>query len=177
MVNTAEPEDSNAVYMRDGRWCHLMTVNKDHLRGSGFIVPNGLTASLGLEWGEPREIPSDWGAQRFTWGTIGNSAVGSIKRILDDQRIGLGQRVWVDLHDGEFFSVTPGLPATLDSGLGMAWLAEHVGAEASGDDVENTSAVAVALGLKADPPRRQILAWFRHRSDHEAVELLERLWM
>lgn len=177
MVNTAEPEDSNAVYMRDGRWCHLMTVNKDHLRGSGFIVPNGLTASLGLEWGEPREIPSDWGAQRLTWGKIGNSAVGSIKRILDDQRIGLGQRVWVDLHNGEFFSVTPGLPATLDSGSGMAWLAEHVGAEASADDVENTSAVAVALGLKADAPRRKILARFRHRSDHEAVELLERLWM
>lgn len=177
MVNIAEPEDSNAVYMRDGRWCHLMTVNKDHLRGSGFIVPNGLTASLGLEWGEPREIPSDWGAQRLTWGNIGNSAVGSIKRILDDQRIGLGQRVWVDLHNGEFFSVTPGLPATLDSGAGMAWLAEHVGAEASDDDAENTSAVAVALGLKADAPRRKILARFRHRSDHEAVELLERLWM
>ncbi|MGP9723330.1 exonuclease domain-containing protein [Corynebacterium sp. AOP40-9SA-29] len=177
MVNTAEPEDSNGLYVRAGRWCFLVTVSNDHLRGVGINIPNGMTSGLGLTWNEPREFPSDRGRHRVLWGNTGTSYVSSVREILEEQNRSAGDRVWIDLHDGEYFSVAPALPATLGIGAGMAWLAQHVGAEASTDEAENTSAVAVALGLKANAPRRKILARFRHRSDHEAVELLERLWM
>ncbi|MDN5682638.1 exonuclease domain-containing protein [Corynebacterium glyciniphilum] len=177
MANTATPEDANGVYMRDGRWCYLMIVTKDHLRGSGFTVPNGMTADLGLEWNAPRELPCDWGTHRIIWGNVGNTSVSSIKRVLEDMGVGQGDRVWIDLHDGEHFSVTKELPARLDVSVGTAWLAEHVGAEPAGDDESNVASVAVALGLKPDAPRRKILSRFRHRSDAPAVELLEKLWM
>lgn len=59
----------------------------------------------------------------------------------------------------------------------MAWLAEHVGAQSTGDDTDDLAAVSTAIGLAPNAPRRKILARFRHRSDAEAVGLLERLWM
>jgi DNA polymerase III epsilon subunit family exonuclease len=177
MTNTATPEDANGLYMRNCRWCYLMTVTKDHLRGSGFSVPNGMTADLGLEWNEPREFPCDWGTHRIVWGNVGVSSVGSIRRVLEDMGVGEGDRVWIDLHQGEYFSVTRALPATVEASAGTAWLAEHVGAGPATADETNVAAVALALGLKANAPRRKILARFRHRSDSDAVELLERLWM
>jgi DNA polymerase III epsilon subunit family exonuclease len=177
MTNSATPEDANGLYMRDGRWCYLMTVTKEHLRGSGFTVPNGMTAELDLVWNEPRELPCDWGTHRLVWGNIGSSSVGSVKRVLEDMGVGAGDRVWIDLHHGEYFSLTRALAATVDASAGTAWLAEHVGAGPTTDDETNVAAAAVALGLQADAPRRKILARFRHRSDSDAVELLERLWM
>jgi hypothetical protein len=44
--NTAVPEESRGFYLRNGRWFYLMTITKDHLRGSGFVVPNGMTSFL-----------------------------------------------------------------------------------------------------------------------------------
>lgn len=176
MVNNAEPEDSNGLYLRDGRWCHLVTVTTDHLRGSGTTVPNGMTAALGLTWNDPLLLPSTLGEQRVTWGNIGNSTIGSIRRYLEDLGCGLGDRVWIDLHDGQRFTVDPA-PASTPGLTGIAWLADHVGAPVTGNEETDTAAVAQLLGLRPDAPRRKILARFRHRSDAAAVEVLEGLWM
>lgn len=176
MVNNADPEDSNGLYLRDGRWCHLVTVTADHLRGSGSTVPNGMTAALDLPWNEPLLLPSDLGEQRVTWGNIGNSTIGSIRRYLEDLGCGLGDRVWIDLHDGQRFTVDPA-PASTPGLTGIAWLADHVGAPVTSDEETDIAAVAGLLGLRPDAPRRKILARFRHRSDAPAVEVLEELWM
>lgn len=183
VVNSADPAESNGLYMRDGRWCLLLTVTADHLRGSGFTVPNGLTTGLDLAWNEPLMLPSDLGEHRVTWGGIGNSSVGSIRRHLEELGCRAGDRVWIDLHDGERFTVTPAAPWPAQfSGDGdgdgdMAWLAHHVGADPSTPEDARCSVVAEALGLAPDAPRRKILSRFRHRSDQEAVQVLEKLWM
>lgn len=177
MVNNATPEESNGVYVHDGRWCVLATVTKDHLRGSGTYIPNGMTAMLGLGWNEPRVLPSDHGEQRIIWGNQGNSSLGSIRRFLQPLQMSEGDRVWIDLHDGDWFSVTAAPSSHSDDLDGMAWLADHVGAEPGGEDEASYAAVAEALGLAPDAPRRKVLARFRHRSDAEAVEFLERIWM
>lgn len=179
-ANTAVAEESNGLYLRDGRWCYLMTVTKDHLRGSGVNVPNGLTSPLGLSWNQPVFLPSDLGEHRVHWGNVGISSVGSVRRFLDALGCSLGDRVWVDLHNGEYFSGTraPDSAETEGSALsGLAWLADHVGAEVVGTEKENYAAVATALGLEPDAPRRKVLARFRHRIDKEAVSVLEHLWM
>lgn len=178
LVNDADPAEGNGLYCRDGRWCLLLTVTDDHLRGSGFAVPNGMTASLGLTWGEPLMLPSDYGDQRVTWGNTGNSAVGSIRRFLEAMGVGIGKRVWIDLHDGQWFSVSPA-PASSPVGSldGMPWLADHVGASPVGSVDELATAVAEAIGLPANAPRRKVLARFRHRSDADAVAVLEELWL
>lgn len=177
MVNNATPEESNGVYMHDGRWCNLVTVNKDHLRGSGTYIPNGLTAMLGLEWNEPRMLPSNLGDQRIIWGNLGTSSVGSIRRFLEPLQLSEGDRIWIDLHEGERFTVTAAQPSRAEDLDGAAWLADHVGAVPGADHAESYGAVAEALGLAPDAPRRKVLARFRHRSDAEAVEVLERIWM
>ncbi|MDN6676901.1 exonuclease domain-containing protein, partial [Corynebacterium variabile] len=177
MVNSATPEESNGVYMHDGRWCSLVTVTKDHLRGSGTFIPNGLTATLDLEWNQPRMIPSDQGDQRIIWGNLGNSSVGSIRRFLEPLQVTEGNRIWIDLHDGEWFSVTPARASDVAELDGLDWLADHVGETPGDDDAASYGAVAEALGLAPDAPRRKVLARFRHRSDAEAVEVLERIWM
>lgn len=177
MVNTSTPELSNGLYRRDGRWCLLLTVTPDHLRGSGFTVPNGMTVDLGLEWNETRMLASDYGEHRVTWGNIGNSSVGSIRRHLEDLGTEVGDRVWIDLHGGERFTVTQA-PASQATDLdGLDWLVDHVGAVPGEDAVASYAAVAEALGLAPDAPRRKVLARFRHRSDAEAVEVLENLWI
>jgi hypothetical protein len=66
--NTAVPEVSRGLYLRNGRWCYLMTITKVHLRGSGFVVPNGMTSLLQLRWDEPVTIPGAFGDQKITWG-------------------------------------------------------------------------------------------------------------
>ena len=181
MENTAVAAESNGLYWREGRWCYLMTVSKDHLRGSGVNVPNGLTSSMGLSWNQPVFLPSELGEHRVHWGNnVGLSSIGSVKRFLDALGCGLGDRVWIDLHDGERFSVTHALESSEIAGAplsGLAWLADHVGAAATESDEENYASVSTALGLAPDAPRRKILARFRHRKDQEAVSVLENLWM
>lgn len=177
MVNNATPEESNGIYIHDGRWCNLVTVTKDHLRGSGTYIPNGLTAMLDLEWNEPRMIPSDHGEQRIIWGNLGTSSVGSIRRFLEPLQITEGDRIWIDLHDGEHFSVTPAHSSDAAELDGLDWLVDHVGETPGEDDAASYGIVAEALGLAPDAPRRKVLARFRHRSDAEAVEVLERIWM
>ena len=176
-VNNATPEESNGVYMHDGRWCILATVTKDHLRGSGTYVPNGMTAMLGMQWNEPRLLPSEHGEQRIIWGNMGTSSVGSIRRFLIPLQVVEGDRIWIDLHDGEWFSVTTAPTSRAEELDGMAWLADHVGAVPGKDDEESYRVVAEALGLAPNAPRRKVLARFRHRPDSEAVEHLERIWM
>lgn len=179
MQNNATPEDSNGLYRHEDRWRFLVTVNKDHMRGSGFPVPNGMTADLGLEWNEPLALPSDMGDQPVSWGKTGVSSVGSIRRFIEELDAAEGDRVWIDLHHGEFFSVTTAPPKNLDrdDAIDLRWLVEHVGAEPTGGEVDDLGAVSTAIGLAPNAPRRKILARFRHRSDNFAVELLERLWM
>lgn len=132
---------------------------------------------LGLEWNEPRMLPSDLGDQRIIWGNMGTSSVGSIRGILELLQVSEGDRIWIDLHEGERFTVTAVQPSRAEDLDGAAWLADHVGAVPGADDAESYGAVAEALGLAPDAPRRKVLARFRHRSDAEAVGVLERIWM
>lgn len=56
------------------------------------------------------------GEHRVLWGNVGVSSIGSVKRFLVVVGCGLGDRVWIDLHDGEPFSVS----RALDSARGSA---------------------------------------------------------
>lgn len=171
---TSSPEESRDMYWRDGRWKLLITVTSDHLRGSGSRAPGGVIRMLGLQYNESAEIPSDIGTQRVTWGPT-SSTLGTIRRLLEQQGIGEGERVWLDFHEGEYFSLERALPQ--QGAEGLAALAEHVGEAPEGDDEALRSAVSRALGLGDNGANRRILSRFRARQDAFAVQLLEDLWL
>lgn len=104
-----QPEDSRGLYWRKGRWQYLVTVNHDHMRGSGTGVPAGVALLLGLHLGQPRLIPSDDGDQSVTWNTTGTTT-GSIRRLLLAQGITEGERIWMDFGNGTYFRIEPAAP-------------------------------------------------------------------
>ena len=171
---TSTPEDSRGMYWRDGRWKLLITVTSDHLRGSGSGVPGGVIHMLGLKYNESAELPSEIGTQRVTWGPTSNT-LGTIRRLLEHQGIGEGERVWLDFHEGEYFSLERARPQ--QGAEGLAALAEHVGEDPEGDDEALRSVISRALGLGDNGANRRILSRFRARQDGFAVQLLEDLWL
>ena len=104
-----QPEDSRGLYWRNGRWQYLVTVNHDHMRGSGTGVPAGVARLLGLCMGQARLIPSDDGDQSVTWNTTGTTT-GSIRRLLLAQGIAEGERMWMDFGNGTYFRIEPAAP-------------------------------------------------------------------
>lgn len=172
-VNNGTPEESDRMYMRDGRWQLLLTVTPDHLRGSGCPVPSGLTAMLGVRYGEPLEIPSELGPQKVYWATM--HTLGSIKRFCDALGLQPGDRAWVDVHEGQWFEVRRA--AGLTGATGLAGVAEYMGESPEGTEAELEARIAQALGLRSGAPRRKILARVRHRGAGEVVDVLEGLWV
>ena len=43
----ATPEESKGLYLRDGVWSLLLTINHDHVRGSGCGIPSGVAGMYG----------------------------------------------------------------------------------------------------------------------------------
>ncbi|WP_051876293.1 exonuclease domain-containing protein [Corynebacterium jeikeium] len=172
-VNNGTPEESDRMYLCDGRWQLLLTVTSEHLRGSGCSVPNGLTAMLGVRYGEPFELPSELGPQKVYWSTM--HTLGSIKRFCDALGLQPGDRAWVDVHEGQRFEVRRA--SGLTGATGLAGVAEYVGASPEGTEPELEARIAEALGLRADAPRRKVLARFRHRGANGVVDVLEGLWV
>ncbi|WP_296103644.1 sigma factor-like helix-turn-helix DNA-binding protein [uncultured Corynebacterium sp.] len=106
---TRQPEDCRGLYWRNGRWQYLVTVNHDHMRGSGTGVPAGVALLLGLHLGQPRHIASDDGDQSVTWNATGTTT-GSIRRLLLAQGITEGERVWMDFGNGTYFRIESAPP-------------------------------------------------------------------
>lgn len=104
-----QPEDCRGLYWRNNRWQYLVTVNHDHMRGSGTGVPAGVALLLGLHLDQPRLIPSDDGDQSFTWNATGTTT-GSIRRLLLAQGITEGERIWMDFGNGDYFRIEQAAP-------------------------------------------------------------------
>ena len=128
---------------------------------------------LGVRYGEPFELPSELGPQRVYWSTM--HTLGSIKRFCDALGLQLGDRAWVDVHEGQRFEVRRA--AGLTGATGLAGVAEYMGESPEGTEAELEPRIAQALGLRSGAPRRKILARVRHRGASEVVDVLEGLWV
>lgn len=171
----AAPEESKGLYLRNGAWNLLVTVTRDHLRGSGTGVPGGVVAIHGVRYGQSLELPSRLGPQRLSW--VGNTTTtGTISRFMADLGCAEGDRVW--LVFGPEFDVVPATPR--EEGLtGIAELLNATGMDDLCDadaDVDAALAVVnVAMDLPADAARRKTVSRLRHRRDEDLAELVRGL--
>lgn len=180
----ATPEESRDLYLRDGQWCLLLTINRDHMRGSGSAIPAGIAGMYGLGYGEEKLLPSRLGDQRIAVGRT-NTSMSTISRFVNDMQLAEGERVWV--HFGDTFDITrapaenpdaEGLAALVNAfGLDEEFAAEHVaGGNAAELDVDAVLAtINRQIGLPADAPRRKTVSRLRHRRDDELADTIQAL--
>ena len=180
----ATPEESRNLYLRDGQWCLLLTINRDHMRGSGSAIPAGIAGMYGLGYGEEKLLPSRLGDQRIAVGRT-NTSMSTISRFVNDMQLAEGERVWV--HFGDTFDITrapaenpdaEGLAALVNAfGLDEEFAAEHAaGGNAAELDVDAVlAAINRQIGLPADAPRRKTVSRLRHRRDDELADTIQAL--
>ena len=180
----ATPEESRGLYLRDGQWCLLLTINRDHMRGSGSAIPAGIAGMYGLGYGEEKLLPSRLGDQRIAVGRT-NTSMSTISRFVNDMQLAEGERVWV--HFGDTFDITrapaenpdaEGLAALVNAfGLDEEFAAEHA-AEGNAAELDVDAVLAAInrqLGLTADAPRRKTVSRLRHRRDDELADTIQAL--
>lgn len=180
----ATPEESHDLYLRDGQWCLLLTINRDHMRGSGSAIPAGIAGMYGLGYGEEKLLPSRLGDQRIAVGRT-NTSMSTISRFVNDMQLAEGERVWV--HFGDTFDITrapaenpdaEGLAALVNAfGLDEEFAAEHA-AEGNAAELDVDAVLAAInrqLGLPADAPRRKTVSRLRHRRDDELADTIQAL--
>ncbi|MDO5030851.1 MAG: exonuclease domain-containing protein [Corynebacterium sp.] len=173
----ATPEESRGLYLRDGKWCLLLTITRDHVRGSGSAIPAGIAGMYGLSFGEEKLLPSRLGEQRIAVGRT-NTTMSTISRFVADLQLTEGDRVWV--HFGDRFDITRA-PGVDSAATGLAALVNAFGLDekfAASQELEQEqvlSAINEALGLSPDAARRKTVARLRHRRDDELADTIQAL--
>ncbi|OFR37360.1 exonuclease domain-containing protein [Corynebacterium sp. HMSC077D03] len=171
--------DARDAYLRDGEWNLLLTVNKDHLRGSGFAVPAPIAAYYGVKVGESCALSSRLGEEFVRVNRLKQVSLSTIKRFLDELGVREGQRVWLKLGKERTFDVSIA-PAVQHHEAGLARLYDFVGLDGTlmqpGESTEDSLArVNEILGLSPQAPRRRTVAVFRHRHQDEIADLIQEL--
>lgn len=190
--------ESRDVYFRDGAWQLLLTVNADHLRGSGFAVPRGIAQFYGARYGQPVELDSELGPQAVRVSSSRQASVATIRRFLEKLGTAEGERVWLRFGEDRSFAVTPAPPLAAEE-VGPAQVFSMMGMDTSEDTLaalhsRYTQAVAAGdsqalsavlsdvlmpinayLGLAPDAARRRAVAKLRHANRPDIADLLQEL--
>lgn len=169
------PKESKNMYFRDGSWHLLLTVNYDHLRGSGFQVPRGVAGLYRVPVGGEVEVPSRLGGQFVRVNKLRQPSTSTIRRFLQDLGTQEGDRVWLSFEP-ERFDVTPA--PTFDSSLsGLARLLNEMGLDTNlSTDVDSAMGnINLALGLNFDAPHRRSAAIFGHRGQDDFADIVRSL--
>lgn len=178
-----DPQDYRDLYYRDGAWELLVTVTNEHLRGSGFQVPRGVTGIYHIPVGGEVAVPSRLGDQFVRVNKLKQSNTSTIRRFLRELEANEGDRVWLRFEPNHFD--VRRAPATQFQGsddvdaefLDLPRVLDYMALDPAleSDPGRALSAINSALGLEESAPRRRTVAIFRHRGqDHfaEAVRAL-----
>ncbi|MHA2788222.1 sigma factor-like helix-turn-helix DNA-binding protein [Corynebacterium sp. S7] len=98
------PQDTARLFRTEHGWKYRITVNADHLRGSGFGVPMSFATMLDMQFGDRREFAHPLGHQTVSWNS-NIVATGSIRRILQDQNIPEGAEIFLYFGDDNTFEI------------------------------------------------------------------------
>lgn len=182
--------ESNGLYFRDGQWHLLLTLSKDHIRGSGFGAPRGIANHFGLRVGDKIELTSPLGPVQVDTNRLRNLNVSSIRRFLEELGSQAGDRVWLKFGDDHTFNVTAAPPLQPHlAGLARAYnligldidtdeMQELINYAATSEEVCNlrlTAPINQALGLDPQTPRRRTVALLRHRNQEELANAIQTL--
>ncbi|MCQ4619580.1 hypothetical protein KBX10_10965 [Corynebacterium sp. CCUG 59401] len=174
-----DPQDDPGLYWRDDAWCMLLTVNHDHLGGSGFSLPLGVASIYGVPAGGEVAVPSRLGDQFVGVNAAEQSDTSTIRRFLLEAEVSVGDRVWLRFAPEEF-AVFPAparaFPAD-DAVVDLAHLLDSMGLDPAlaGNSESALAAINEALHLEPTTPRRRTVAVFRHRGQDEYGDLIQGL--
>lgn len=180
-----DPQDYRDLYYRNGAWELLVTVTNDHLRGSGFQVPRGVSGIYRVPVGGEVAVPSRLGDQFVRVNKLKQSTTSTIRRFLLEFGSQEGDRVWLR-YEPTHFDVQPAPAAVFaDSSdedaeadaTDLPHLLDHMALDpALADDPGSAlHAINAALGLVADEPRRRTVAVFRHRGQDQFADVVRGL--
>ncbi|AWB83513.1 exonuclease domain-containing protein [Corynebacterium liangguodongii] len=170
-----DPTEFKNLYVRDGAWQLLLTVTRDHLRGSGFLVPRGVAGIYRVPVGGEVAIPSRLGDQFVRVNKLKQTLSSTIRRFLEELGSTEGDRVWLRFEPS-LFDVTPA-PAADKTARGLAGLLSGMGIDpALADDPgQALREINAALGLLPDAPLRRAVAILGHRGQDDWADVLRAL--
>lgn len=145
-----------------------MTINADHVRGSGSVLSSVLAGLLGLKEGESRKLPSGASEQSIYW-TGMQPSLGSIRRFIQEGICSEGDEVFAIFHDDGSFSVERILIPEEAVGIQRALYLAGFGGDSS-EDPRNR--FARALSLTTDQSWASIISTVRDRGDDDIAAAL-----
>jgi hypothetical protein len=161
------PFDTRRLFRLDDGWALRLTISLDHARGSGSPLPSALIAVLALSYGEAKYLPCRMGDQRVGWSGP-QLTLGSIKRIVDGERLTVGDTCFAVFGDDGSFDIQR-VSITADSGQQRAF-------ELAGLTLRKRSAgrddLARAVGLVPGSSTNQISEKLRARGDYEVADCM-----
>ncbi|WP_050495162.1 hypothetical protein [Streptomyces sp. NRRL F-5702] len=152
-----------------GTWWYRLDVNGEHLRGSGFTIPAGFAAHLGLAPGGRLELSHDVGDIQLVWRN--QPSCGSIRPLLERMDAVEGNHVFVAAKDGRLKALRladePDLNLT-DTQRALRLMA------LSGQVTEKDMPAVLGrrIGLADARTMDEVLAHLRIRGDKDILELL-----
>lgn len=163
-----KPARTTGFYRRVSSWVLRVTVNHDHLRGSGFGVSKALCTITRLDPGESLSLRSRLGPQNVSFTGI-QPAVGTIRRFLEDLGSEEGDEVFLVFHDDGSFDVEEVPPLSTQP---LERALQLVGRASTLQGADALRALASAIKY---PPRatvEQVVAGYRDRKEDDLADLI-----
>lgn len=166
-VPRKSPYDTRRLFKVDDAWALRFTVNAEHARGSGSVLPSALITAMGLEYGEVRFLSCRLGDQRLGWNGP-QLAMGSIKRLVDADNLTIGDTCFAIFGvEGSFDVRRVEVPGV----LGPQRAFELAGVALS-NAAPGREDLACAVGLPPDSSRHQIAEKLRARGDYDLADCM-----
>ena len=103
-VPDANPYDVARMFRIPGGWALRITVNAEHARGSGSILPLAIANILHMRFGDTVDLDSPLGVQSVYW-TGTSVGLGTIRRFVLDGMIQVGDEALLEFMDDGSFTV------------------------------------------------------------------------
>lgn len=103
-VPDANPYDVARMFRIPVGWALRITVNAEHVRGSGSILPLAIANILHMRFGDTVELDSPLGVQSVYW-TGTSVGLGTIRRFVLDGMIQVGDEALLEFMDDGSFTV------------------------------------------------------------------------
>ncbi|GAB3691820.1 sigma factor-like helix-turn-helix DNA-binding protein [Nocardiopsis oceani] len=151
----------------EGTWWLRLDLNAEHLRGSGFPVPSGFAANVGMYPGVRMPVRIDGRETTVTWKN--QPLMSSIRALLLRENAAQGDLAFLTITEGEVRCrvLSPAEPAT-DGVLGRALRLAGI-ADPTPDPL---AALADAVGLASQSSRTQVQRHLTDRGDGDILAVL-----
>lgn len=170
-VPDADPYDVPHMFRIPGGWALHVTVNAEHARGSGSILPLAAANILHMRFGDTVELDSPLGAQAVYWkGT--NVSLGTIRRFVLEGMIQAGDEALLEFMDDGSFTVELVRPlngGALHDALALAACPQTTNTRRALGYLQD------AIGAHDCVTFAELAARFADRGDADIAELLRRL--